>query len=177
MSQAGIASGPSDLTTHKDNTMSSDEMAVAPVGRPTDYRPEFAEQAAKLCELGATDYELADFFGVSTVTIYRWKNTREEFCNAVKVGKEKADDRVERALYNRAVGYSFESVKVMSRSLGNNSGSVIEHVPVVEHVPPDAGAALNWLKNRRGDAWQEKSSVDHTGSITVVSGVPRVEDN
>ena len=145
--------------------------AVAPVGkgRPTDYRHEFAEQAAKLCELGATDYELADFFGVNTVTIYRWKNTREDFCNAVKVGKEKADDRVERSLYNRAVGYTYESEKVF-----NANGTALR-VPVIEHVPPDAGAALNWLKNRRSDAWQEKSAVEHSGNISIMTGVPRDE--
>ena len=33
-------------------------------GRPTDYKPEFADQARKLCELGATDQELGDFFAL-----------------------------------------------------------------------------------------------------------------
>ena len=41
-------------------------------GRPKKYDPEFAKQASKLCELGATDYELAKFFGVSTLTVQRW---------------------------------------------------------------------------------------------------------
>jgi len=31
-------------------------------GRPSEYRDEFAGQAEKLCELGATDSEIADFF-------------------------------------------------------------------------------------------------------------------
>jgi len=31
-------------------------------GRPSSYRPEFVTQAEKLCRLGATDAELADFF-------------------------------------------------------------------------------------------------------------------
>lgn len=31
-------------------------------GRPTKYKPEYAEQASKLCALGATDAQLADFF-------------------------------------------------------------------------------------------------------------------
>lgn len=35
---------------------------MAERGRPTDYKPEYAEQAAKLCALGATDMDLADFF-------------------------------------------------------------------------------------------------------------------
>ena len=43
------------------------------LGRPTDYKPEYAEQAAKLCALGATDNDLADFFGVSEQTIYTWR--------------------------------------------------------------------------------------------------------
>jgi hypothetical protein len=31
-------------------------------GRPSLYRDEFAEQARKLCLLGATDRDLAEFF-------------------------------------------------------------------------------------------------------------------
>lgn len=126
-------------------------------GRPTVYKAEYAKQAAKLCELGATDFELAKFFEVDTSTIYRWKNTEAEFCKAVIVGKEKADDRVERALFNRAVGYSFESEKVFQFQ-----GAVVR-APTTEHIPPDAGAAMNWLKNRRADKWRDKVDHEHTG--------------
>ena len=31
-------------------------------GRPTKYKPEYVEQAAKLCNLGATDKHLCDFY-------------------------------------------------------------------------------------------------------------------
>lgn len=34
-------------------------------GRPSLFRPEYVEQARKLCLLGATDRELADFFGAN----------------------------------------------------------------------------------------------------------------
>lgn len=132
------------------------------VGRPSDFKPEYVEQAAKLCALGATDYELADFFEVDTRTIYRWKNTHEEFCQAVKAGKEKADDRVERALFNRAVGYSFESEKVFQAQ-----GEIIR-APIVEHVPPDVGAAFNWLKNRRPGEWRDKQEHEHSGQVSLV---------
>lgn len=127
-------------------------------GRPTSYKPEYAEQARKLCELGATDYELADFFGIDTRTIYRWKNTEPKFCQAVIVGKDKADDRVERALFNRAVGYTFESEKVFQ-----HQGEIVR-APTTEHVPPDPGAAMNWLKNRRGDKWRDKITQEVTGA-------------
>ena len=83
-----------------------------PAGRPTTYKSEYAEQARKLCERGATDMELADFFEVNTATIYRWRNSHPEFCEAVIAGKDACDDRVERSFYNRAVWYTFESEKI-----------------------------------------------------------------
>lgn len=131
---------------------------MAERGRPTDYNPEYAEQAAKLCALGATDYELADFFEVNTATIYRWRNVHDDFCEAVTCGKEKADERVARALYNRAVGYTFESEKVFQFQ-----GEIVR-ASTVEHVPPDQGAAMNWLKNRQPDKWRDKQEIDHKSS-------------
>lgn len=124
---------------------------VAPGGRPPEYREEYADEARKLCALGATDFELADFFEVDTRTIYRWKNSHEAFCQAVIVGKERADERVERSLYNRAVGYTFESEEI--RVL--RDGAVVR-VPKTEHVPPEPGAAFNWLKNRKPADWRDR---------------------
>lgn len=126
-----------------------------PAGRPTKYKDEFAEQAKKLCQLGATDYELANFFKVDTATIYRWKISSEEFCDALKVGKDMCDERVKRSLYNRAVGYSYESEKVF-----NYQGEIVR-ADVVEHVPPDPGAAMSWLKNRQPAEWREKLEVNN----------------
>lgn len=128
---------------------------MAERGRPTDYKPEYAEQAAKLCALGATDFELADFFEVNTATIYRWRNVHNDFCEAVTCGKEKADERVARALYNRAVGYTFESEKIQVM----RDGSIVR-APMLEHVAPDPAAAMNWLKNRQPDKWRDKQ--EHT---------------
>jgi hypothetical protein len=126
-----------------------------PAGRPTDYREEFVEQARKLCQLGATDIELADFFGVNVATIYRWKHSHPDFCEALCVGKAALDDRVERSLYHRAVGYTFESEKVFSYQ-----GQIVR-TPTLEHVPPDPGAAMSWLKNRRGETWRDKVEHEH----------------
>ena len=72
-------------------------------GRPSSYKDEYAEQAAKLCKIGATDYELADFFNVDTRTIYRWKHEHPAFCQSIVAAKEMADERVERSFYNRCV--------------------------------------------------------------------------
>jgi len=43
------------------------------VGRPTDYKEDFNEQAYKLCLLGAIDKDLADFFDIAESTLNEWK--------------------------------------------------------------------------------------------------------
>lgn len=127
-------------------------------GRPEgsdDYQDEFAEQARKLCELGATDAELADFLGVSVRTIHRWKHTHEDFCHSIKAGKEFADERVERSLYQKATGYDFteeQAIKIKTAQFEEE----VEVVEVSRHAPADTTAAIFWLKNRRSGTWRDK---------------------
>lgn len=129
-----------------------------PGGRPTKYRPEFVEQARKLAALGAIDREVADFFGVDDATVYRWKHSHPEFCDALKVGKGAADARVEQSLYRRALGYEHEAVKIAV----NADGKVTE-VPYVERYPPDTTAAIFWLKNRKPEEWRDVKAQEISG--------------
>lgn len=120
-------------------------------GRPRIYEPLLSEQAKKLCLYGATDVEVADFFGIAVSTLYKWKHDFPEFSEALKSGKESADDRVERSLYHRAIGYSFDALKIAVNSQGD-----VTKVPYREHLPPDTTAGIFWLKNRRKDQWRDR---------------------
>lgn len=133
------------------------------MARPTKYRAEFAEQARKLCRLGATDRELADFFEVQESSINNWKRDHPEFLEALKAGKGMADAEVAEKLFKRATGYSHEAVKIF-----NDQGAPME-VPYTEHYPPDTTACIFWLKNRRPDLWRDKveQQLEHSGGITV----------
>jgi hypothetical protein len=133
-----------------------------PGGRPPKYKAEYVDQARMLMRLGATDREVAQFFKVDPVTIYRWSLQHPKFCKALRVGKGPADDRVERSFYNRAVGYSYDSEKVFQYE------GVPVIVPIVEHVPPDTGAALSWLKNRRPQKWRELKALE----LSTAKGKP-----
>lgn len=53
-------------------------------GRKSEYRIEYADQALKLCLLGATDKELAEFFSVSEQTLNKWKKDYPEFLESLK---------------------------------------------------------------------------------------------
>lgn len=132
-------------------------------GRPSGYRPEYCREAEKLCANGATDMELAEHFGVTDRTIYRWKAAHPEFSQALKSGKDLADERVERSLYHKAVGYTYETEKVFQYQ-----GEIVR-TRVVEHVPPDTTAAIFWLKNRRAHAWRDRAEVVHRHAVEQMS--------
>jgi hypothetical protein len=125
------------------------------LGRPTDYRPEYAEQAEKLTLLGATDIQLADFFEVAESTIHLWKHAHPKFSESIKLGKEIADQNVERSLYRKATGYEFESEKIFCQE-----GQIVR-AQTREFVPPSDTAMIFWLKNRKPSEWRDR--MEHTG--------------
>lgn len=129
------------------------------MARPSKFKPEFIAQAKKLCALGATDIELADFFGVNAATLYRWKISEPGFCESIKTAKKAADERVERSLFARANGYEHDEVDIRTLAVGQGVSEIVQ-TPIRKHYPPDTTAAIFWLKNRKPDEWREK--VDHT---------------
>lgn len=134
-------------------------VSEAQIGRPTAYKPEYVEQARQACENGATDVDLAELFDVSLTTIKTWKAKHSDFLAALKAGKEKADDRVERSLYEKATGYTFDAVKIFMPS---NAEAPV-YAPYREHVAPDTTAAIFWLKNRKPEQWRDKREHELTG--------------
>jgi hypothetical protein len=127
-------------------------------GRPSRYRPEFAEQAMKLCRLGATDRELADFFSCDVATVHRWKTAHGEFRDALKDGKERADSEVADKLFKRATGYSHPETK-----FATHEGVITDSKEYTKHYAPDTIACIFWLKNRRPDLWRDKVGLEHSG--------------
>lgn len=130
---------------------------------------EYIRQAEALCRLGATDQELADFFDVSDRTLNRWKITRPEFAEALKRGKEPADDRVQDSLYHKAMGLEYEEahpVKLKKIIYGADGKKIqeeerVEIVMVKKIIPADTTAAIFWLKNRRAEEWRDVQRHEH----------------
>lgn len=126
------------------------------VGRPTKYCPEYALEAEKLCKLGATDKDMADFFNVNEDTINEWKKVHKEFSESLKKGKMKADMEVADRLFKRATGYQYtETIKEASKE----SKDLVITKEITKEVAPDPVSMIFWLKNRRKDLWRDKQ--DH----------------
>ena len=146
-------------------------------GRPTSFRPEYIAIAKKACETGMTDVEIADLLEVHISTLYRWKNDFPEFCDVLKSGKELADERVVRSLYQRATGYRQKAVKIFMPA-GKDDPVYAEYV---EAVPADTTAAIFWLKNRKPEEWRDKVVQEHTGDLSLFDrlerGVARADED
>ena len=141
---------------NKGKTPSAEELKIPP---RTVYEPWICAQVEKLSFHGATDLEIADFLGITLDTYYRWRNEFPEFSEALALGKENADNRVVKSLYNRAVGYSFPAEKIMVVK------GVVKRIAYREHVPPDPTAAMNWLRNRRKAEWRDPQDVKVSGAV------------
>lgn len=133
-------------------------------GRPSKFKPEFVEQAEKLCLLGATDEEMADFFDVDVRSVLRWKKEKPDFCQAIKEGKIIADREVAEKLHAKATGYRWleqQAIKVKNA----DSSERVEIVELEREVPPDSTAIIFWLKNRRRHQWRDVQDHKHGGTV------------
>lgn len=136
-------------------------------GRPSKYKEEYNQQAYKLCLLGATDKELANFFEIDEATLNRWKLSHEGFCESLKRGKIQADAEIASKLFHRAKGYEHEDIQ-----FATFQGEITDQVKYIKHYPPDTTAAIFWLKNRQRDKWRDKTETEHSGAVGV-----KIEDD
>lgn len=135
------------------------------LGRPTAYKDEYAEQARKLCLLGHTDAELAEFFEVSEQTINAWKKAQPAFLESIKNGKASADSEVASKLFHRATGYEHPEDDIRAVD-----GAIVI-TPTIKRYAPDTAAAIFWLKNRQRDKWRDKQEVEHSGDIGLIERI------
>tara|TARA_R110002012_G_scaffold198074_3_gene366797 strand:+ start:2052 stop:2510 length:459 start_codon:yes stop_codon:yes gene_type:complete len=136
-----------------------------PSGRPEKYQETFNEQARKLCLMGYTNDQLADFFGVARSTLQLWVKGKAGFSDALKAGKELADMNVTVGLYERACGYSHIETKVFC-----NQGEITTH-DVKKTYPPDPISIKYWLNNRQPEKWREKVDTEAMQPDQVIQKV------
>lgn len=119
------------------------------VGRPSKKDELNFDIARKLAEYGHTMEEIADIVGVDRSNLYEWMKDKN-FRDAIKKGREIADERVENAMYHRALGYSHQEEKIFQYE-----GQIIR-AQTVKHYPPDPTSMIFWLKNRKPDVWKDR---------------------
>lgn len=150
----------SDTLNDESETIESDEYQDLG-GRPTLYQEDYVEQVYKLCILGATDKDIAEFFNVRESTINNWKIKHPEFLESLRRGKMMADADMAVSLYKRGMGYSHPETHV------SNYKGEITLTEIIKHYPPEVGAAFLFLKNRHPDKWKDKIELKEDINLNV----------
>lgn len=123
-------------------------------GRPSKYeagyQSSYAELGHELALLGLDEIEIASVLEVSPATLTNWKQQHEEFLSALKEGKQVADGRVTKRLYERAMGYEHDEIDIRVVD------KAIVQTPIRKYYPPDTTACIFWLKNRQRALWRDK---------------------
>lgn len=152
------ASAPTEILTAK-------QISNAPAIRGNSlYNYDYPVHAFKLCLLGATNKELAGYFGVSAPTINTWKKFDPAFGDAITKGKKMADMEVAHSLYQASLDRivtTRQAIKCKEIYYDENGKRVekerIELVQVEKHIPADFRAQQFWLRNRNPKQWSLKT--------------------
>jgi hypothetical protein len=88
------------------------------------------------------------------------------------IGKEEANTRTDRSLYQRANGYNYNAVKIFMPAGAKKP----VYAPYVEHIPPDPSSAIFWLKNRDPEHWRDAWQLEHTLGKYHISEKPMTEE-
>jgi hypothetical protein len=102
-----------------------------------------------LAQRGAIQSEIADAFDVSTTTLQNWISKYPQLHDAVQVGVDTFNSRVERALAERAIGFW-----ITIDELRDEQGKVIQPEQRKYYLP-DTRAIIFFLKNRMRGKWRD----------------------
>lgn len=148
------------------------------MARPCKYDKEkHPDWAWALAIKGLTNPEIAKAMGVATSTFNKWRTENPEFEEAVSNGKDIADSKVEKSLYTRATGYTYEERKVITDidpKTGETKPVRIEKTTRV--VPPDTTAQIFWLKNRRPQDWRDRKDIEMASESDIVFNVMKASE-
>ena len=146
------------------------------MARNSSYNPDLHPNWAwSLAIQGKTIKEIAEEFDVARSTLNKWIAENKELAEAVNDGRDTADAKVERSLYQRAVGYSYREKKVI-QTVDKDGKTRPARVEIVEKVsPPDVTAQIFWLKNRKPSKYRDKQEVSVEDANIQFNIVPASE--
>jgi len=132
-------------------------------GKPwvAKWNDDRCRQVYEIALLGATEPDICRIMDIHSRTFETWKQNKPEFLAALQDGRDKADAKVAKALFHRAIGYSHPDVHI------SNYKGEVTITQIMKHYPPDSYAALQWLKIRQRILWSDPTKVDINANLSI----------
>lgn len=123
-----------------------------PVGRPSDYKPEYCEMVIEHMAQGLSFESFAGVVSTSKPTLYSWAEKNEEFLNAKRIGTEKCRVFWEKAgikglflgkeekfnaavwVFNMKNRFGWRDVQEISQEINNKHQVNLKHEDILELV-------------------------------------------
>lgn len=130
------------------------------MARPSKYDTEIKPHLDEICkavEAGATIEEIAQAFGISASTIYKYKAEKKEFAEAFARGRAKVIFDIKAALLKKALGYEYQEKKQYIKK--DESGENVTYTEITtRHQSPSETAGAMLLRNYDKD-WLDKDAI------------------
>lgn len=116
----------------------------------TIIKPRF-DEITEWLRNGATEKQIYTNLGIDHATFYRYKESKSEFSDLIKKGRETLVIELRGALVKKALGYTYTEVKKLTRIEDGKPIQSIEETTKTAH--PDVAALNLCLKNYDADDW------------------------
>ena len=115
---------------------------------------------------GLTLNQIAKNMGINVSTLHLYMNKYKEILNALKKGEEVAIYEVENAMYKSALGHYAEEVERIETKDANNDEVQTITKSHRRYIPPNVGAQIFILKNRRNVKWRDNPEFVENEKVT-----------
>lgn len=123
------------------------------MARPNKYDTEikpYINDIREAVKSGATVEEIAEAFGISVSTLYKYKAEKKELSEAFTRGRAKIIFDIKAALLKKALGYEYEEEKRVGKK-DKDGENIILVEKYKKHQPPSETAAAMLLRNYSPD--------------------------
>lgn len=125
---------------------------------------------------GFDDLQIAALLGYNSSYFSGLKNSKDEISKALKRGRKPLEIMVENSLFKRATGMKIKTIIRKWMVLPDGTQTDTEIIQETEsELPPDTGAAMAWLKNKKPDVWNKQPiKIDSTTNGDSLNDKPFV---
>lgn len=144
----------------------------------------YLEKIPKWRRDGMTEEQIAKKLNISYATLNNYKLEHLELIEALKEGKEELIEKLEGALFKKALGFTIDEVETITEVEGNNVDGKISNGKKIKQksrkttrtFAPDTNALIFALTNLKNDKWKSIRKDDpeeNKEGVTIVNDIPK----
>lgn len=111
------------------------------------------EDIEKWSREGATEADMAKYFGIARQTFSRYKNENDDIFNAIKRGRTGLVEELKGVLANKAKGFKYSEKKIVRERDEEGNFVITREEEYIKYSPPDVAALNLLLKNYDKENW------------------------